>query len=90
MKIKVCMGTNCVMNGAMTLFDQLNSLNELIGANPDEYKIDAIELEAIKCQKVCKKHIGDYKNVVIYVDNEQITEKDPREVVEYIMNIIKK
>ena len=90
MEIKVCMGTNCVMNGAMTLFDQLNSLNELIAANPEAYNIDSIELDSTKCQKDCKKHIGDFKNCVIFVNDEKIIDKDPNEVVEYIMNIIKK
>lgn len=38
MKIKVCMGNNCVLNGAMEMWDQISSINELIEAHPENYK----------------------------------------------------
>ena len=61
MKVKVCMGTSCVMNGAMHLYDQLASLNDLIDLNPEEYNIERLEVEAMKCQKICK-NTDNFKN----------------------------
>ncbi|NLW51941.1 MAG: hypothetical protein GXY87_01060 [Tissierellia bacterium] len=89
MKVKVCMGTSCVMNGAMHLYDQLISLNDLIDLNPEQYNIESLEVEALKCTKVCKK-TENYKNCVVYVDDELISDMKTQFIVEHIMSIIKK
>ncbi|MDO4778837.1 MAG: hypothetical protein Q4A42_04690 [Tissierellia bacterium] len=86
MKVKVCMGTNCVMNGSMELFDQIASLNDLILANPEEYSVESIETEAIKCNKICKS--DDFKKCVVYVDDELLDVKRSQ-VLENIMKRIK-
>lgn len=88
MKIEVCMGTNCMMNGAMQLYDQLQSLNELIADNPDYYKVDEIIVEPTKCQKNCKLH-EDYKDCTVIVDGHMVDDMKGTELLEYVMNTIK-
>lgn len=89
MKVEVCMGTNCMMNGSMELFDQLQSFNELITENPDNYKVDNLEVVPVKCLKNCKKH-DDYKDCTIIVDGHEVDDMKGSELLEYVMNMIKK
>lgn len=89
MKIEVCMGTNCMMNGSMSLYDQLQSLEEIVKENPDEYIDEDMEINVMKCKKICKKY-DNYKYCHVRVNDESIENKENREIVEYIMNLIKK
>ncbi len=89
MKIKVCMGNNCVLNGAMEMWDQISSINELIEAHPENYKIDRIELEPIKCQKICKTK-ADHITPLVIVDDQIIDDYENRLVMEHIMKLISK
>ncbi len=88
MKIEVCMGTNCMMNGAMQLYDQLQSLNEIIEANPEGYSVDHIEVNATKCHKICKAE-EDYKDSLVIIDGERIPNMRGAALVEYVMNKIR-
>lgn len=87
MKIKICMGTNCVVNGAMDLYDQIESLNELIEENPEAYKVESLELEAISCTKDCKTET--HKQCVVYIDEKPV-KLEARYLVEHIMDLIRK
>ncbi|WP_138160642.1 (2Fe-2S) ferredoxin domain-containing protein [Peptoniphilus catoniae] len=48
MKITICMGSRCVMTGAMSIFDQLEALRD---SSPD---FD-LEIETSTCMKKCKE-----------------------------------
>lgn len=89
MKIEVCMGTNCMMNGSMSLYDQLHSIEELVMENPENYDFEPIEVEVAKCEKICKKY-DEYKYCHVIIDGNSIEDKTNTELIEYIMNIIKK
>lgn len=89
MKVSVCMGTTCMMNGAQRLYDQLTSLNEIISLNPEDYTVEELVVEPVKCQKECKK-IENYSNCVVYIDGEQVRDLSKNVIVENIMKQIKK
>lgn len=89
MKVEVCMGTNCMMNGSMELFDQLQSINELILQNPEAYKVSGLDVQPSKCLKNCKKH-EDYKDCTVVVDGHEVDDMKGPELLEYVMNLIKK
>lgn len=89
MRIEVCMGTNCMMNGSMELFDQLSSFNELIEENPEDYKVENLEVVPIKCQKNCKLE-EEYKDVTIIIDGDLVHNLKGAELLERVMNTIKK
>lgn len=89
MKVEVCMGTNCMMNGSMELFDQLQSINELILQNPEAYSVESLEVEPRKCLKHCKKY-DDYKHCTVLVDGHEVENMKGSELLEHVMNLIKK
>lgn len=89
MKIQVCQGTRCMMNGSLHLYDQLNSLNELILLNPDDYLVESVEATPRKCEKACKRD-PKFKNVVVCIDGVCHEDMKNVEVLEYVMDKIKK
>ncbi|MBC7087923.1 MAG: NAD(P)H-dependent oxidoreductase subunit E [Tissierellales bacterium] len=84
MKVKVCMGSNCTLLGAMNLLDQIESLRELIEENK-EYKDEELEIESIKCLGYCKETDEDIAPVVI-VDEDVIFKATGQIVMEKIMD----
>ncbi|TFZ39152.1 (2Fe-2S) ferredoxin domain-containing protein [Soehngenia longivitae] len=84
MKVKVCMGSNCTLLGAMNLLDQIESLRELIEENK-EYKDEELEIESIKCLGYCKETDEDISPVVI-VDEDVIFKATGQIVMEKIMD----
>lgn len=84
MKVKVCMGSNCTLLGAMNLLDQIESLRELIEENK-EYKNEELEIESIKCLGYCKETDEDIAPVVI-VDEDVIFKATGQIVMEKIMD----
>jgi NADH:ubiquinone oxidoreductase subunit E len=84
MKVKVCMGSNCTLLGAMNLLDQIESLRELIAENK-EYKDEELEIESIKCLGYCKETDEDIAPVVI-VDEDVIFKATGQIVMGKIMD----
>ncbi|HPP31183.1 MAG TPA: NAD(P)H-dependent oxidoreductase subunit E [Soehngenia sp.] len=85
MKVKVCMGSNCTLLGAMNLLDQIESLRELIEENSLEYKDEELEIESIKCLGYCKTTDANIAPVVI-VDEDVIFNATGQIVMEKIMD----
>lgn len=85
MKVKVCMGSNCTLLGAMNLLDQIESLRELIEENSLEYKDEELEIESIKCLGYCKETDANIAPVVI-VDEDVIFNATGQIVMEKIMD----
>jgi len=53
MKVKICMGSNCVLLGAMNILDQVEDLKNLI-IQDDNYNDDEFDIEVVKCLGYCK------------------------------------
>ncbi|TJX67674.1 (2Fe-2S) ferredoxin domain-containing protein [Soehngenia saccharolytica] len=85
MKVKVCMGSNCTLLGAMSLLDQIESLREIIDENEKEYRDEELEIESIKCLGYCKDTDADIAPVVI-VDDDVIFNATGQIVMEKIMD----
>jgi NADH:ubiquinone oxidoreductase subunit E len=85
MKVKVCMGSNCTLLGAMSLLDQIESLREIIDENDKEYRDEELEIESIKCLGYCKDTDADIAPVVI-VDDDVIFNATGQIVMEKIMD----
>lgn len=90
MKVKVCVGSNCTLMGSMNILDQIDDLKDIIRKDdPDSYKDEELEVEAIKCMEFCKK---TNKNVapVVVVDNETMFNATGQAVMEKIINKLRK
>lgn len=85
MKVKVCMGSNCTLLGAMSLLDQIESLREIFDENDKEYRDEELEIESIKCLGYCKDTDVDIAPVVI-VDDDVIFNATGQIVMEKIMD----
>lgn len=75
MKVKVCMGSNCVMMGNMSILSQLEGLQESI-------QDLEFEIETVKCLGVCKQ--DDQACPVVQIDEEIVTRATSQEVMERI------
>ena len=54
MKVKVCMGSNCTMLGAMNLLDQIEDLKDIIDNDVEEkYNDEELDIEAVVCLDYC-------------------------------------
>lgn len=89
MKVKICMGSNCTLLGAMNLLDQIESLREIIDENENEYKEEELEIESIKCLGYCKEVDSDIAPVVI-VEEDVIFNATGQIVMEKIMDKMRK
>ncbi|MDD2448029.1 MAG: NAD(P)H-dependent oxidoreductase subunit E [Tissierellia bacterium] len=70
MKVKVCMGSNCTMLGAMNLLDQIEDLKDIIDNDVEEkYNDEELDIEAVVCLDYCKKSNTNVAPVVIVDDN---------------------
>lgn len=76
-KIEVCMGTHCSMMGSLNLYEDLEEVQE---DHPDQ-----IELEMVKCLKVCESG----KAPVIKLNDKIMTSVKSEEVVSEILELIK-
>ncbi len=54
MKVKVCVGSNCTMLGAMDILDRIEDLKDIIGEDPESYNDEELEIEELKCLGYCK------------------------------------
>lgn len=73
MKVTVCMGSNCVLMGAMSIHSQLEDLQESM---PELN----IELETAKCLGNCKNEEGICP--VVKIDDELIKNASSQQIME--------
>ncbi len=85
MKVKVCMGLNCTMLGAMNLLDQIEDLKDIIDGDDAKYNDEEIEIVAVKCLNYCKKTDNNIAPVVV-IDDEVIFNATGQIVMEKIMD----
>lgn len=77
MKVRICMGSNCVMMGSMTILNQIEDLKETMN-------LEDLEIENVKCFGYCK---NDNKNVgpVVEVDGKVLKNVTSEDVMSLIM-----
>jgi NADH:ubiquinone oxidoreductase subunit E len=85
MKVKVCVGSNCTLLGAMNLLDQIEGLKEIISEQPENYIHDPLEVEAVKCMGVCKETTEPVAPIVV-IDGEMIIQASGQVVMEKIID----
>lgn len=85
MKIKVCMGSNCTLLGAMNLFDQIEDLKDILDGNDEKYHDEKLEVEPVNCMGYCKK-MGTDVAPVVALDDDIIFNATGQIVMEKIMN----
>lgn len=85
MKVKVCVGSNCTLLGAMNILDQIEDLKEIISEHPESYQNESMEVEAVKCIGICKGTTEPVAPVVV-LDGEIILQASGRVVMEKIMD----
>ena len=83
MKIKVCMGSNCTLLGAMNLLDQIEDLKKFTNEN-DTYNDGEFDIDAVKCLGYCKKSKDNISPVVV-IDDEIVFNATGQIVMEKIM-----
>lgn len=89
MKVKVCVGSNCTLLGSMNILDQLDDLKEILSEDPDSYRDEELEVEAIKCLGYCKEQNEKVAPVVV-IDEEPIFNATGQIVMEKIVNKLRK
>lgn len=82
MKVKVCMGSNCTLLGAMNILDQVEDLKELMSED-DNYD-ENFEIDVVKCLGYCKNS-GDNVSPVVVIDDEVVFNATCQIVMEKIM-----
>lgn len=76
-KVNICMGTHCTMMGNLNLQEDIENLQK-------EYP-GQIEIEAIKCLKLCESN----KAPIVEVDGTIITNARAEKVISKILEVIK-
>jgi len=89
MKVKVCVGSNCTFLGSMSILDQIDDLKDIISDDPDSYRDEDLEVEAIKCLGFCKDTDEKVAPVVV-IDDEPIYNATSQIIMEKIINKIRK
>ena len=84
MKVKVCMGSKCMLFGAMNIWESLESLEELREEEPWRFTDEPLEIEAIRCEQACK---ASEKRItpVVYIEDERIERATSQQVMELVM-----
>lgn len=85
MKVKVCVGSNCTLLGAMNILDQLEDLKDIIEESPEYYSDEILEVEAIKCIGICK-HTSEEVAPIVIIDDEIIVQASGQVVMEKIID----
>lgn len=88
MKIKVCVGSNCTLLGAMNILDSIEDLKDIISENPEDYSDEALDVEAVKCLGCCKESEKEVAPVVV-IDEEIINKATSQAVMGKILDRIK-
>ncbi|TJX13290.1 (2Fe-2S) ferredoxin domain-containing protein [Tissierella creatinini] len=89
MRVKICMGSNCTLLGAMSLLDQIEGLKEVFDEDNERYNDEELEIEAVSCMNYCKKTDATIAPVVA-IDDEVIFNATGQIVMEKIMGKKKK
>lgn len=89
MKVKVCVGSNCTLLGAMSILDSIDDLREIISEDQESYNEVELESEAIKCLGFCKNTHEKIAPVVV-IDEEPMYNATSQAVMEKIINKIRK
>ncbi|WP_312699939.1 NAD(P)H-dependent oxidoreductase subunit E [Sedimentibacter sp.] len=89
MKVKVCVGSNCTLLGAMSILDQIDDLKDIISEDFDNYSDEELEVEAISCLGFCKNTDEKVAPVVV-IDGETMCNATSQTVMEKIVNKIRK
>jgi len=87
MKVKVCMGSNCTLLGAMNILDQLEDLKNFM--SQDENYNDEFDIDVVKCLGYCK-NAKDNISPVVVIDDEVLFNATGQIVMEKIINKMKK
>lgn len=76
MKLTICMGSKCVMMGAMNILDQVEDLKERMG-------YEDLQVETVVCMKYCKNK--EHHSPIVMIDGEVMTDATTERVMEKIM-----
>ncbi|HCX61825.1 MAG TPA: NADH-quinone oxidoreductase [Clostridiales bacterium] len=89
MKVKVCVGSNCTLLGAMSILDQIDDLKIIMREDSDNYNEEELEVEAIKCLGFCKD-TDEKVSPIVVIDGETMYNATSQTVMEKIVNKIRK
>lgn len=89
MKVKVCVGSNCTLMGAMDILDQIDDLKVIMDEDSQNYKNEELEVEAIKCLGYCKE-IDEKLSPIVVIDEEVVLNARGQTVMEKIVNGLRK
>lgn len=89
MKVKVCVGSNCTLLGAMNILDQIEDLKDIIIEEPESYQEENLDVEAVKCIGFCKESDENIAPVVV-IDDEAIFNASSQVVMEKILDKLRK
>lgn len=89
MKVKVCVGSRCMLFGAMNIVEQLEGLQEIIKESPDLFIDEELEIEEIPCIGYCKT-TQDKVSPVVIVGEDVLFRASSQEVMEAVMNGLSK
>lgn len=89
MNVKVCVGSSCTLLGAMGILDQIEDLKDIINEDLDNYNVEELEVEVVKCLGFCK---GTNKKIspVVVIDDETIFNATSQIVMEKIINKVRR
>lgn len=76
MKIRICMGSSCVMLGSMTILNQLEDLKETMDLNN-------LEIECVKCLGNCKNNTNF--GPVVEIDGEIFENAQSQDIMSRVM-----
>ena len=85
MKVKVCMGTRCMLVGAMNIWEQLESLQDMMEEEPWRFGDEELELEAIGCNNFCRAS-EERVIPVVYIEDELIERATSQVVMAKVMH----
>ena len=89
MKIKVCVGSNCMFLGSLNILDQIENLNDIILGDNEFYRDEPIEVEAVKCLGLCKVTEDNIAPIVM-IDGEPMFRASSQLVMEKILSKMKR
>lgn len=90
MKIEVCAGSRCLMEGSELIFSMAEQLaQDILKAHPELDESD-IEVVSIPCQKMCgcDTCVSDEGNhPLVYFDGETITKASSQEIMSKMLDV---
>lgn len=89
MKVKICVGSHCMLLGSVGIMDQIEYLDEFIIKASELYREEEISIEAVKCLGFCKE-TNENLAPIIMIDDEIIYNATGQEVMGKILNKLKK